>query len=112
MQRELELCDDAKIATPASNSPEQVRVLIGAGAQHLSVCRNHLSSDQIVDCHSVFARKPTEATTQSQTCYSGCRIDPDRCRQAVELNRLIEVPKRGTRLDVSSTRARVDMHVL
>src|ERR1051326_6814808 len=72
MELEFKLRHDAKVATSAPDSPEQVRVLIFAGAHLLPVRQNHIRRHQVVDRHPIFPCEPAEAASQRKSGYSRC----------------------------------------
>nr|WP_244439375.1 hypothetical protein [Azospirillum baldaniorum] len=84
-----------KLAAAAADGPEEVGVLVGAGAQELPVCGDHVGGQQIVHRQPVFAGQPAEPAAQRQPGDAGGRVDADRHGQPESLGLPVQVAQRG-----------------
>src|SRR5271168_473701 len=75
MKLVLERGNDTEIAAAAAQAPEQIRMLIGARSQKLSVGGDDVSRQQVVAAETMLAHQPAEATAQSQPGDAGGRHD-------------------------------------
>jgi hypothetical protein len=64
MHRELHGRDDTEVATTASQRPEQVRLVLGVGAQDLSIGRHQRDGGHCTCLQSVRAAQPPDAAAQ------------------------------------------------
>jgi hypothetical protein len=97
VQPELELRDDAEVATAASDGPEQVRILLCRHAAYLTVCSHDLCRHQVVDTQTGLPRQPTHAPTERETGHTRVTDQPTRHGQAVLLCRGVHVlPQRAS----------------
>ena len=71
MELEYKRGDDAEIATPAAQRPEQVGVVVLAGDDEAAVGQHDVGLDQIVDGQAVFAGEITVAAAQGQAGDAG-----------------------------------------
>jgi hypothetical protein len=55
----------AEISTAATQSPEQIRVLFGAGFHKFPVGQYYISREQIIDAQSTFAGQVPDPSTES-----------------------------------------------
>src|SRR5689334_10425529 len=61
---EFKLCHHAKIAAAATDCPKEIFVLGCARPYFLTVHRNHVDGDEVVDGHAILASQPAEASAQ------------------------------------------------
>src|SRR5262245_23166138 len=108
MQAEFEARDDSEIAAAPTECPEQVGILLFAGASHLTIGGDHICADQIIDRHPELSRGPPETTTQGEPGDACGRIDADRSCQTKGLGLAIEVTESCPRLDPSGSRCSID----
>jgi hypothetical protein len=92
MQLVFEGGNDAKVASAASDAPEQILVLLRASRQHLSVGGYHVGGSQVVTGESIAAVEPAQPTAEGEPRDPGYgddterRCQPERLRGAVELS--------------------------
>jgi hypothetical protein len=91
MEPILERRDDAEVAAPAPQRPEEIGVLRRAGLLELAVGRHHVGGDQVVDGEPVLAHQPAQAAAQRQPADprvgdgAAGRGEPERLRLMIEL---------------------------
>ena len=73
---ELELGDDSEVPAAAAETPEQVRILVGARLDELAVGRHHVHRDELVDRQAVLALNPADPAAERQSRHSRVRDDP------------------------------------
>jgi hypothetical protein len=71
MQGELERGHDAEVAAAAPQRPQQVGVLVRAGAHQLSVGGHELGGEQVVAGEPVLALEPARAAAQREPGHAG-----------------------------------------
>src|SRR3546814_6206671 len=91
VKREFEPNDNPKIAAPALERPEQVRVLIVTGPNKPAICRDHICRDQIVDRKSVPGAQPSDPAGQGQPGPAGLRDETPGSRKAMRLTGLVDL---------------------
>jgi hypothetical protein len=106
---ELERGDHAEVAAAAANRPEQIRVLIGAGAAQAPVGRDDFGRDQVVGREAVAARDPAEPAAEREPGDPGRRDDPAGHDQPERLRRAVHVGPGGAGLDLHATGRRIDL---
>ena len=109
MQLELERGHDAEIAAAAPQCPEQIRVLLRAGANQPAVGRDDVRRDQIVDGQAELAGGPAEAAAEREAGNAGGRVDAERRGEPERLRLLVEVRERGAGLDASRLGRGIDV---
>jgi hypothetical protein len=109
VQLEREVCDNAKIAATTTNSPEEVRVLIGARSQNTSIGSDELHGQQVIDREAVFTHQPAHAPTQSEACQPGSRDVADRSCQTEGLGFAHKFANRETWLGPGDTLHWIDL---
>src|SRR5215218_6298959 len=112
MEPVLEGGDDAEVAAAAAERPEQVRVLVGAGAQELTVCGHHLEGQDVVAGQPVFPCKPAYASAQRQPCYTRLRDDSRRYCQTEDVRLAIQLAQQHARLDARAACDGIDVNAL
>jgi hypothetical protein len=76
VQAQLEGGDDAEVAAAAAQRPEQVRVLVGAGADLAPVGEDDVGGDEVVDRHPVAPALVRDAAAERQAGHPGLGHDP------------------------------------
>ncbi len=94
MKLVLERRDDPKVAAAASNAPEQILVLLGAGPQQLSVGGRHVGGDQVVASQSMTSVEPAQPAAEREPCDPRRRHDSQRRRQLERLGGAVELSQR------------------
>src|ERR1044071_9212321 len=92
----------AKIAASTADRPEEVSVLVCARPYFLTLRRDHIDGDEIVDRHAVFPGQPAKAATERQSGNPGGRIYSHRRRKTMRLGDLIQIRERRSRLYVGA----------
>ena len=112
MQAVFERGYDAEVAAATAKGPEQVRVLVGGGAQHLALRGHHFEGQHIVAGEPVLPCKPAHAAAQRQACDAGLRDHACRHGQAEDVRLAIQFAKQHARLDAGAACPGVDMNAL
>ena len=112
MQPELELRDDAEVATAAAQCPEQVGMGVWRGAQHPSVGGDDLRGHQVVHAQPELAGEPTHAPAQGQPAHPGVTDQSERCRKPVGERRRVDVAQERAAPDPHPPSLRIDSHIL
>jgi len=99
MEVELESRDHADAAATATESPEEVPVLLGARGEILAVGGDDVDRGEIVGAQSVLVPEVSETATEGEPRHSGRGDDAEGCREPERLRLAVDVPQRGTRLD-------------
>src|SRR4029453_2835355 len=73
---EGEVGDDAEVAPPAPQRPEQIRVLLFAGHDEVAVGGDHITASEPVDGEAELAHQVTEPSPQGQAADPGVADDP------------------------------------
>lgn len=110
MEVELEAGDHPEVAAAATESPEEVRVLVLAGGQVLAVRRDQICGCEVVTGQAVLAAEMTDAATERQPRDSRLRDDPTGRRQPEGLGFVVHVRPRGAGLDPCRPRIGVYPH--
>ncbi|MDQ0692394.1 hypothetical protein [Arthrobacter sp. W4I7] len=66
----------AEVSAAAAHSPEQLRVLLGAGADMLPGGSDHLHSVQVVQAQASAPGQPAHPAAQGESCHSRSTDDP------------------------------------
>jgi hypothetical protein len=91
MQAEFELGDDAEVAAPASDRPEQIGVLIRGRQLDPPVGGYHLGRHQVVEAQPGLARQPSHAAAEREPGDTGVTDMAGGHREAVRLRRRVEI---------------------
>ena len=112
MQGELELRDDAEVATAALERPQQVGVLAraGAGAHDAPIRGDDLGRHEVVDAEAVTAAQPADAAAQGEAGDAGIRDQASGHRERERLRLAIDVAPERSALDPRTPPFRVDSH--
>ena len=62
MQAILEARDNTKIATTATNRPEEVRVILGINRENFPIGSDNLGGKQVINGHAIFSCEIADAT--------------------------------------------------
>ena len=106
-----QLGGDAEVAAAAAQPPEQVGVLLLAGAHDRPVGRDDLCGQQVVAGQAVAPREVADPAAERQTSDAGGRDDAARRRQPVDGGRVVEATPRGAAAGAGGAGDRVDDHV-
>ena len=110
MQGELERGDDAEVAASALERPQQVGVLVRAGADQAPVGGDDLGRDQVVDAQAMAAAQPADAAAERQAGDAGVRDQAARHREPEGLGLAIDVAPGRAALDPGAAPLRIDPH--
>ena len=105
---ELERRDDAEIAAPTAQRPEQVGVLVGARVYLRAVGEDHVGPEQAVDREAEAPRQVADAAAERQPADAGRRDDPRRRRAAVFRRRLVDIGPGAAAADADGVGVRID----
>ena len=100
--------DDAEIATPAAQRPEEVGVLLGARRQQLAFGADDLEREDVVAGQAMLSHQPADAAPEGQAGDAGPGDDTRGHRQAMQVRFAIDIAERRPALDPRRTPARVD----
>ena len=64
VQAQLKLGDDPEVAAAAAQSPEELRVLVGARGDEPSVGGHEINGDEVVDGEAMLPHEPTDPSAQ------------------------------------------------
>ena len=73
MQLVFERGDDAEVAAAAAQSPEQVRVIVGARGQEPAIGGDDVGGEQVVAGQAVLALQPADAAAEGEAGDAGRR---------------------------------------
>ena len=93
MRLELKRRDNAKVAATATDSPEEICVLLRRRTQYLAVGGNHFGRQQVIHGEPVLAGEPAHPATQSQAADPSVADDTCWHREPISLRRRIHVPQ-------------------
>jgi len=99
VQRETERGDDAEVAAPAAQRPEQVGVIVGRRPDNLALGGDQLGLHQVVDGEPVLAHQPADPAAQTETTDPGVAHDAARGGQTERLCLVVDIAPQGTALD-------------
>ncbi len=108
----FEGCHDAKVSSPASQSPEEVRVLGGAGPQEQAVRGDDVRRKQVVARQSMLAHEKAMTAPKRQSCDPGWAGDAPGGRQAERLSLLIEITPGDAPFSPCRPLCRIDTNAL
>ena len=111
VQLELERGDHPEVAAAASQRPEQVLVLPGAGRAHLAVGGDHLGREQVVETEAVAPGQVADPAAQGEPGDAGSGNDPTGGGQPVGVRGVVEVPPGGPASGAGRLGGWVDVHV-
>src|SRR5262245_21768956 len=99
MQAEYEFGDDAEVSTAAAQAPKQLRLLICACRDDLSIRQADFCRQQAVDRQTETAAEPTHAAAQCKARNS--RMGDDTCRrdEPEGVGRPVEIAEQRTTFD-------------
>jgi len=109
VQPEDERGDHAEVAAAAPDRPEQVGVLLAAGAHALAAREHELGLEQVVDRQAELGRQVTEAAAERQAADAGGRDDAARSRQAVLVRRAVDLAPGAAAADPDRPGLRIDV---
>ena len=108
MQAEGEGRDDAEVGTGSANRPEQVGVLVAAGATDLAVGGDDLDLEQVVDRPAEPACQIAEPAAQREARHADVGDEAQRRGQPVQLGLAVHLAQRAAGLDRRRPRLGVD----
>ena len=91
VERVLERRGDTEITAAAANGPEEIRVLVGAGAYHTAVGHHHVGGPQVVECEAVLRHQPANSAAQRQARDPRAADDAAGRGQSVQLCLAVEL---------------------
>jgi hypothetical protein len=107
---ELEGRYDAEVWTGTAQRPEQVGVLVVAGADQPAIRRDNLSGAQVVDGEAVLALQPPHAAAQGQPADAGMGHNANRTDESVLLRSAIELTEETAAVHASRASGRVNAY--
>src|SRR6516225_5655914 len=72
LELERERGYDAEISTTTAKRPEQIRILIRARPNEISVCQHHVSRKEIVDGQSEFSSEMADSAAERESTDARC----------------------------------------
>src|SRR5204862_3954244 len=102
----------AEVAAAAANAPEEVRVLVLAGADHAAIGGDHRGRQEVVAREAALALEPATATAEQQAGDPGGGKAAARDGEAVHLRRAVELAPGETGLGAAGLGIRVDVDAL
>ncbi len=112
MQPEEERRHDAEVAAAASQRPEEIRVLVGAGGDEAAVREDDIRREQVIDGQPVLAGQVPDAAAERQAADAGAGHGSRRDRQPEGVGGVVHVGPGGAALDARRAGDRVDAHAL
>ena len=106
MQLKFERRDDAEVAAPAAQRPQQIGILVGARRDDAAVRTDIVGGYQTVARQAKAARKASEAAAEGEAADARLRDSAHRGCEAECLRRAIELTENDTRLYERSARLR------
>jgi hypothetical protein len=91
MQRELEAGHDAETAASAAQSPIEVGVLAGGGADEAAIRQHDADAAHIVAGEPVFAHEPARAAAQGEAADARARDQAAGGRESFGRTRRIDI---------------------
>lgn len=91
VEAEGEAGDDTEVGARAADRPEQLGVLVAAGAEDRAVCGDDLDRLQVVDGPTEPAREVAQAAAEGQAGHAGLGDEAEHGGQAVLLCRPVDV---------------------
>ena len=112
VQLQLELGDHAEVAAAAADAPEEVRVLVLAGADHAAIGGDHLGRQEVVTREAALALEPAAAAAEHQAGDPGGGEAAAGDGEAVHLRRAVELAPGETGLGAAGLGVGVDIDAL
>ena len=112
MQPVFERGDDAEVAAATAQGPEQIGMLVGADAQHLSLGGHQFEGHDIVAGEAVFPCEPADTAAERQACNAGLRDHARRHRQTENVRLAIQFAEQHARLDAGAACCGIDVNAL
>src|SRR5215470_18747655 len=91
MEFELELGDDAEVAAPAANGPQQVGVARFARLHPIARRQDQVRGDEVVANQAKPPAEPAKPAAERQACHAGMGHDPGRPAKTERLSGRVEV---------------------
>jgi hypothetical protein len=110
MQLELQRSRDTEVAAASPQPPEQVSVLILARSAVLTVGRDDVNREQVVQREAVPAGEVTDPAAEGQAGHTGRGHDPTRGGQPEGVRRVVEVSPCRTATGARRARLGIDVH--
>jgi hypothetical protein len=109
MEPELERGHDPEVRAGAADAPEELRMLVLAGADQVAVGRDQLDGEEVVDRQPEPTLQPAHAAAEGQPPDAGVRDHADRADEAVLLCRVVELGQQRAATDTRGARSRLDL---
>jgi hypothetical protein len=109
MKPVLERGDDAEVATPTADRPEEIRVFLRTCRHDVAFGRHEPGGEQVVDGGTVLAHQPPDAAAERETGDARMRDDPARGCESEGLRLPVELAPEDACLSPRSSSARVDL---
>src|SRR5680860_508036 len=107
MESKLEAGDDAEVAAPAPQRPEEVLILRVTGRDLATVGEYDIGGEQVVDRQPVPARQVADSAAEGEAAYAGRRDDPTRSGKAERVGGVVDVTPGCPATDTGSAFDRV-----
>src|SRR5260370_13740668 len=103
MQLELQSRRDTEVAPGAAEAPQQLGILIEAGAAHRAIGSNDLGTDEVVAGEAVLSGEMADSSAEGQPGDPGRADDPPGCNEPEPLGRRVEIepPAAATAIPVT-----------
>ena len=108
MQPELERGDDAEIGAGSAHTPEEVGVLVLAGADDLSVRGDEFDRQHVIGREPVLALKASHPAAEREPGDAGVTHVTERTGKPESLGFSIEITAEGASVDSGEARLRID----
>jgi hypothetical protein len=112
MEAVLERRHDAEVSAAASQTPEEILVLVVGGHDDAAVGENHVGRHQVVARHPVPASQPSEPAAEGEPGDSGVGQGPAGGGETEGLGLAIEVDPLGAALGARRRPSLVDTHAV
>jgi hypothetical protein len=108
MQPELERGDDAEVGAGSAHTPEEVGVLVLAGADDLSVRGDEFDRQHVIGREPVLALKASHPAAEREPGDAGVTHVTERTGKPESLGFSIEITAEGASVDSGEARLRID----
>jgi hypothetical protein len=108
----LERRDQPEVAAATAEPPEEVGVLLSAGAKAVAVGGDHIGRQDVVGGQSVAAHQPAEPSAERETRDAGMSDDPAGRGEPEGLSLAVELAPEKSRLRARRSRRRIDPQAL
>jgi hypothetical protein len=108
VQTEFQGGGDPEVGTGASQSPEEVRVLIGTDRQEVTLSRDQIDGEEVVTGQPVLSHQPAESATEGKTRDASRGDQTPRGCQAEDATLTVKLAPRRSSLSPDGAPGRID----